>query len=79
MALIRLRPKGRSNPTFEFRGKTRKGALSAARKYIATHRNIFAGFRDEDGIFHPIRASKDYSPSRAGEKRKKKSRRRRRR
>lgn len=31
-------------------------------------RNIAAGFVDEDGQFHPIRASWDYSASRAGEK-----------
>ena len=30
-------------------------------------KNVAAGFMDEDGIFHPIRASFDYSPSRAGE------------
>lgn len=33
-------------------------------------RNIAAGFYDEDGYFHPIRASYDYSPSRAVEGRK---------
>jgi len=31
-------------------------------------RNIAAGFYDEEGIFHPIRASFDYQASRAGEK-----------
>lgn len=31
-------------------------------------RNIAAGFYDEDGQFHPIRASFDYSPGRVGEK-----------
>lgn len=30
--------------------------------------NIAAGFVDEDGIFHPIRSSFDYSRERAGEK-----------
>lgn len=30
-------------------------------------RNVAAGFMDEDGIFHPIRASYDYSGKRAGE------------
>lgn len=30
-------------------------------------RNVAAGFYDEDGYFHPIRASYDYSRSRAGE------------
>ena len=33
-------------------------------------KNVAAGFVDEDGIFHPIRASFDYSPKRAGEGRK---------
>lgn len=31
-------------------------------------RNIAAGFYDEDGYFHPIRASYDYSLGRAGDK-----------
>jgi len=30
-------------------------------------RNIAAGYYDEDGYFHPIRASYDYDKSRAGE------------
>jgi hypothetical protein len=34
-------------------------------------KNVAAGFVDEDGIFHPIRASYDYKPGRAGEKAKK--------
>ena len=46
-------------------------------------RNVAAGFYDEEGIFHPIRASFDYSRSRAGErparKKKAKAKRRRRR
>lgn len=29
--------------------------------------NIAAGFHDEEGIFHPIRSSFDYDPSRVGE------------
>ena len=37
-------------------------------------RNIAAGFYDEEGVFHPIRASRDYSPGRVGEKKKKKRR-----
>lgn len=36
-------------------------------------RNIAAGFMDEEGIFHPIRASHDYKPSRAGERPKRKT------
>ena len=44
-------------------------------------RNVAAGFYDEEGIVHAIRASYDYSPSRAGDpktkaKRKTKKRRR---
>ena len=35
-------------------------------------RNVAAGFYDEDGYFHPIRASYDYDPSRVGERAKKK-------
>ena len=35
-------------------------------------RNVAAGFYDEEGIFHPIRASHDYKPRRAGEKAKRK-------
>lgn len=39
---------------------------------ITPVKNVSAGFHDEDGIFHPIRASFDYSRSRAGEPPKKK-------
>lgn len=35
-------------------------------------KNVAAGFYDEDGYFHPLRASFDYSASRAGEKAKRK-------
>jgi hypothetical protein len=34
-------------------------------------KNVAAGFVDEEGIFHPIRASYDYKAKRAGEKVKK--------
>lgn len=37
-------------------------------------RNVAAGFYDEDGIFHPMRASYDYDPKRVGEKGKSKRR-----
>jgi hypothetical protein len=37
-------------------------------------RNIAAGFYDEDGYFHPIRASYDYSAKRAGETPKRRKR-----
>jgi hypothetical protein len=36
-------------------------------------RNVAAGFYDEDGIFHPIRASFAYSGKRAGEGARKRS------
>ena len=42
-----------------------KKALKANRK-----RNVAAGFVDEEGVFHPIRASYDYSAKRAGEAKK---------
>jgi hypothetical protein len=38
-------------------------------------RNVAAGFVDDDGVFHPIRASYDYSAKRAGEKVKHKGKR----
>jgi len=37
-------------------------------------RNVAAGFYDEDGYFHPIRASYDYNAGRVGEKGKAKKR-----
>lgn len=40
-------------------------------------RNVAAGFYDEDGYFHPIRASFDYDSHRAGEGRKKNPRKKR--
>lgn len=36
-------------------------------------KNVAMGFYDSNGIFHPIRASDDYSRARAGEGRKKKA------
>ena len=45
-----------------------KKALKANRK-----RNVAAGFVDEEGVFHPIRASYDYSAKRAGEAKKKRA------
>ena len=40
---------------------------------IVPRKNIAAGFYDEEGQFHPIRASFDYSGARAGDKPKAKS------
>ena len=46
-----------------------------ARNARRRRRNV-AGFHDQAGIFHPIRAAADYSAKRAGEKRKRVARRR---
>lgn len=48
---------------------TKSGVIQAKLPASAVRRkrNIAAGFRDEEGIFHPIRASYDYSGSRAGD------------
>jgi hypothetical protein len=55
----------------QYRGYTRaKKAAAQARQNPRRRRNVAAGFYDEDGYFHPIRASYDYSRSRAGEGRK---------
>ena len=56
----------------------RAGTLRGGRFIPAKRKNIAAGFHDEEGIFHPIRASFDYDPSRGGDrprkgKRKKKA------
>ena len=45
----------------------RTGRCNPGRK----RRNIAAGFYDEDGYFHPIRASYDYSPGHGGDKARK--------
>jgi len=65
----------------EYRSKKRALAaqytgIARAKKAVRSavnprRKNIAAGYYDEDGYFHPIRASFDYSPSRAGEGRKK--------
>lgn len=46
-------------------GRIEKGRFRSGR------RNITAGFYDEEGIFHPIRASADYDPGRGGDRPKK--------
>lgn len=48
-----------------FFGQSQKKALANGRRYL---RNVAAGFYDDEGVFHPIRASYDYSAKRAGEK-----------
>lgn len=75
---IGLRRSKRSNPHVVFTVKA-PNSTAALRKVAKMLRpNVAAGFYDEDGIFHPIRTSYDYSRSRAGEgrKRKRKARRR---
>ena len=47
-------------------------APNRGRRNLGRRRNIAAGFYDEEGIFHPIRASYDYSPGRVGERARKK-------
>lgn len=50
------------------------GTAFISRSENPRRRNIAAGFYDEDGYFHPIRASYDYSRKRAGEQKKTKKR-----
>jgi hypothetical protein len=45
---------------------------------VHTMHNVAAGFYDEDGYFHPIRASYDYDASRVGERSQKRRTRRKR-
>lgn len=57
-------------------GRSMKQAVANAKRTIKRHlKNIEQGFYRR-GVFHPIRASSDYSPGRAGETRKKKAKRR---
>lgn len=57
--------------------RVRNRAKYGHRKTVARNRhrprgrNVAAGFYDEEGIFHPIRASHDYSQRRAGETKRK--------
>jgi hypothetical protein len=46
----------------------RAGTLRGGRFTPAKRRNIAAGFHDEEGIFHPIRASYDYDSSRGDDR-----------
>ena len=53
------------------RGKSAKAARAKANRFRRNHlKNVAMGFTDASG-FHPIRASHDYSSSRAGEGRSK--------
>jgi hypothetical protein len=57
--------------TVNIHGKTKKKAVANGRAFVKKYmKNIEQGFY-AGGVFHPIRGSSDYSPSRAGEGRKK--------
>ncbi len=62
--------------TAESKGGERQGEEKRRdpEERLRRRRNIAAGYYDEDGIFHPIRASYDYDPSRVGEKRRRRTR-----
>ena len=47
-----------------------QSSLKKTAKNPKRKKNVAAGFFDEDGYFHPIRASYDYKPGRVGEKSK---------
>lgn len=50
------------------RGRSKKHAVANANRVLRKHfKNVTAGFY-RGGVFHPIRASEDYRPSRAGER-----------
>jgi hypothetical protein len=55
-------------------GSTKRRKANSRRR----RKNVAAGFYDEEGIFHPIRASYDYAGGRVGERKKKKAKRRKR-
>ena len=52
----------------------RRPAKLKSWSHVSRRRNVAAGYLDEEGIFHPLRASYDYSASRAGEGGRKKGR-----
>lgn len=69
------KPKQR-NPCFNVGGKevqarSMREALKKALKANRRKRNVAAGYVDQGGVFHPIRASFDYSAKKAGEAKKK--------
>jgi hypothetical protein len=61
-------------PEVSFTG-SKKSACAKASKFFRRQRNVAQGFYDSKGVFHPIRASSDYSASRAGETGRKKKKR----
>ncbi|HLJ17978.1 MAG TPA: hypothetical protein VKV15_26005 [Bryobacteraceae bacterium] len=62
-----------NGPEIIFTGK-KKNAIQKARKFFRQFKNVAAGFYDDLGVFHPIRASYDYSAKRAHEGGRKQSR-----
>jgi hypothetical protein len=76
-AAATFQPIKRGNPMAKQKRRKKKKNSRRARPRRRMRRNIAAGFYDEDGYFHPIRASYDYKPERAGEGRKRRKSRRR--
>ncbi len=72
-ASFRILRRGNPAATLTVFGKSRKAAERLGKRILG---NIAAGFHDDAGVFHPLRASFDYDPSRVGERGKKKKRRR---
>lgn len=67
-------PKKKPLATFSISGPTLKKAVSRAKSFLRKRlKNVEQGFY-AGGIFHPIRASADYSGGRAGEGRSKRAR-----
>jgi len=54
------------------RSVKRAAPRRAAKRTVKRRSNVAAGFVDDMGVFHPIRASYDYDPGRVGEGRKRK-------
>lgn len=50
--------------------KARAGRMVRGRFVPGTRKNVAEGFYDKSGVFHPIRASSDYDPSRGDAERK---------
>lgn len=72
-AAIRKAPKPYSKYKGEIYAEEIGSMSNSRRRNSRRRRNVAAGFVDEEGYFHPIRASYDYSRKRAGEKAKRKS------
>lgn len=74
-------PHGSMEVSFTGSKRHAEASMRKLLKRLKRRSNVEQGFYDRKGRFHPIRASSDYSGSRAGEgrKRSKKARRRKRR